>query len=38
MGYCAKEFILRKIPKGKLNAISDIESLFNSDTRNNEFY
>lgn len=25
--FCAKEFILNKLPKGRLNAISDVESI-----------
>ena len=33
--YCAKEFILKKIPKGGLNAISDVESILNLWTADN---
>ena len=33
--YCAKEFILKKLPKGRLNAISDVESILNLWTGDN---
>eukprot|EP00828_Plagiopyla_frontata_P008578 TRINITY_DN142_c0_g1_i2.p1 TRINITY_DN142_c0_g1~~TRINITY_DN142_c0_g1_i2.p1 ORF type:complete len:327 (-),score=28.78 TRINITY_DN142_c0_g1_i2:78-1058(-) len=35
--YCAKEFILKKIPKGGLNAISDVESILNLWTADNQW-
>ena len=35
--YCATEFILKKLPKGRLNAISDVESILNKWTGDNEW-
>ena len=35
--YCAKEFILKKLPKGRLNSISDVESIISKWTGDNQW-